>query len=347
MRIQFARQILMVRYATLTGLLYVGGCAVHGGEPAHSLPGPLDPVPGIDSTRSQTSFVLSAPSFQLVSTSSTGLELTGNVLRSTASAFTRLFGKEPPEIGVMAYDATEAGSARRLPAPSKDMLTVTLAAPGLTSPERMTPDARASLRDAVAVAVANAWLGESAMLVGEKLEREGYLPQSADGTPIDEPNVLPDWFHAAVVHIIADSGAEARARSDMRARLLDAMPLTELFGHRVPAGVRSELFEQLAAPDPRDTSRSPLATDRDVWKLEQARVFVAQATSVLHYLRETQGDSAMVDILIASVAGADMREILTKLSTPTTPEALDNDWRQWVNRADDRQVSPSAMRKVP
>jgi hypothetical protein len=146
------------------------------------------------------------------------------------------------------------------------------------------------------------------------LEHEGIVFQTPAGEPIPRARELPGWLHVGALSLLTRSTPE-RESHDWTTQ---AIPLAALFEHRL--------------------------TDREVDEVVQHReptLFTAEAASVLHYLRDTEGETAIANLVGESVAGLDMRDILAHLPSPTTPEQLEVGWRRWASAS-----APSAHTSV-
>ncbi|MDB4899567.1 MAG: hypothetical protein JWN53_1375, partial [Gemmatimonadetes bacterium] len=305
---RFPRQTtLAISSAILVAAVMLEGCALRGADRA-----PLSParVASVDSaSENSLSYVMTTPSFALVASSPVGLHVTAAALQESAGAFVQLFGIQPPDIGVMVVDTTQHRSLRTLASPPASLTTITLVGAGLTGTGADTVVARASLERSATLLAATSWLGEYIVYWSDELVRHDIMPFAGrDGT-------LPDWFHAAVIHVVADPLASARAAHSMREHLDSAMPLETLFTRRIPV---------------EDGGRLAVALSRDPAEGDETALFVDQATSVLRYLRVTRGRTAITDMMVPMIAGVDMREIMMRLPMSTSIERLDADWRRWV-----------------
>jgi hypothetical protein len=313
MSLEPARLVIVARWCAVAASVLLSACALHGGGDLRA-PAPIDvEVPDIDTATAapapSTSYIVAAPSYALVASSQVSRDAAVAALRATESAFASLFGVRPPRIGFVIYDSSGRRALPPLVMPPSDLTTITMLGGGLLGPA----SARAAelLQGEVRLNAASAWIGTYADDWNAMLRQEGIVFRTADGAPIPHARELPDWLHVAALSLLTRSTAESDAH-DWMAR---AIPLPELFEHRLTEGEIDDVVRQARGP------------------AGQTALFTAEAASVLRYLRDVEGETAVADIVGESVAGLGMRDILANLSSPTTPEQLETDWRRWAARA--------------
>jgi hypothetical protein len=271
-----------------------------------------------------TSYVAQSPSFTLITSSLIAMDPSVRALRSTATAFSRLFGEPAPLLGVVVTDTAGGGPSVAPTSPPADLPVVTIDAGGLTGMTDVDP--AAALTSDVRLEAARAWMSEYAALWSVALDDHGIAFASPQGTLIPRAETLPDWLHVAVLSLLTE--ADSTDFDDSALSPDATIPAGDLFRYRLSPW-EAETFE-------RHLQRPSLTTvianqdDSDLTRMHALSRFVQQSRSVLRYLRASQGDRAIGDLLGASVAGLDMDDILQRMPHPTTPEALAIDWRAWM-----------------
>jgi hypothetical protein len=310
------------RWLTFGSTFALGGCALHGADRQASV-APAKQPSMRSAVAAVPTYMVGTPSFSLITSSEAAKGESVDALHSTAASFRWLFGERPAQIGVVVLDTTQ-GSADLMPAPSSRLTTITLVGGGLAGPAQA--QAAASLSRALRFLAANAWLGEYASGWSASVQEQPDLFQTPDGRPVPPAQTLPDWLHVGSLRLLAISREPSADVMDLDVD--DVVPLRVLFAARLSAGTVAGVEQWLrgqhdSTADAQPSSASPIA-------LRQAMVFGTQSASVLQYLRESQGEDFVAEILGASVGGLEMSEILASLATPTSPEQLDLDWRQWL-----------------
>ncbi|MES2179957.1 MAG: hypothetical protein V4550_19000 [Gemmatimonadota bacterium] len=147
-------------------------------------------------------------------------------------------------------------------------------------------------RRALTAKAATSWVDAYANAWANTVEDGGYASRPIHGA------VVPAWFQEAAVQTLANADASAQAARRMKQQLGKAPALASLFA---------------AASTGRG---SPL--------------FVAQATSVLEFLRNEIGMDPTHDLLVPLLGGASMSEIMSHVDSRVSLDVLDATWRQWV-----------------
>jgi hypothetical protein len=294
----------VARWGAAAATLLLAGCALHGRDLAARAPVDVQ-RPGVDTATAapQANYVVSSSSYSLVTSSEVSRDVAVAALRATEGAFASLLGTRPPRIGIAICDSSGQRVPPPLVTPSSDLITFSMMGGGLLGP---THDrAVQALQSEVRLIAANAWIGIYAAGWNTMLRQKGIVFIDAAGEPISPARELPAWLHVATLGLLTRSPPDSGARDWSS----ETIPLAELFERR------------LTTPEIEDMSRHP-----------DASLFPAQAASVLHYLRDTQGEGVIADIVGESVAGLGMRDILAHLPSPTTPEQLEADWHRWASR---------------
>ncbi|HEY2064974.1 MAG TPA: hypothetical protein VGG84_03375 [Gemmatimonadaceae bacterium] len=270
-----------------------------------------------------TSYVAQSPSFTLITSSLIAMDPSVHALRSTATAFSRLFGEPAPLLGIVVTDMAGGGPSVAPASPPADLPVVTIDAGGLTGMTDMDP--AAALTSDVRLDAARAWMSEYAALWSVALDDHGIAFASPQGGLIPRAATLPDWLHVAVLSLLTE--ADSADFDDSALSPAATIPAGDLFRYRLSPW-EAETFESHLQ---RPSLTTAIATqDTDLARMQTLSRFVQQSRSVLRYLRASQGDRAIGDLLGASVAGLDMDDILQRMPHPTTPEALEVDWRAWM-----------------
>lgn len=316
-----------------TPLLFTA-CALHGASHDSAVLAPAvsagRPTPSVTAADERppvtTSYVAESPSFTLISSSLVMMDPSVHALRSTAAAFARLFGEPAPQLGVIVTDTTD-GSPSAATTPAADVPTVTVVSSGLTGLAGTDP--AAMLASEVRFEAAKSWLGEYAALWSGTLDRRGIQFTTPQGDLIPRATTLPDWLHVAVLRMLTDPDPDPMSARGVALDVDTTTPARALFARRLSPREAAAFELLLQRPSlPASTSAG------DGMKMPETQAllrFVDQSASVLRYLRASQGEEAVADLLGASVAGLGMDDILQRLPHPTTPEALDAGWRLWMS----------------
>jgi hypothetical protein len=165
------------------------------------------------------------------------------------------------------------------------------------------------------------WLEDFAVRWRQTLDANDVaLPDVSPGALASD--ALPDWLHVAALRTLAATPSLREEREP----IADALSVRRLLTLRLtPEEVTVARYE-LRGAGPRGQDGVVIV---DSAEIERVRSFIAQSTSLLRYLRETQGDEATSRLFGAAVAGMDPEWMLSRLPKPTTPERLDKDWRKW------------------
>lgn len=289
-----------------------GGCSrfVFREEPYTPDPAPVSEVitEGVDTT-----FVLRGPSYYLLARRREAL-WDREVVDDVAWRYGWLFGGPPPVVAIR-LDTAAA------PAPAATWRGLPLAHARDAGAEDEGRDrergagrsSRVGPRQSLAMRAAEVWVRSAA--AGRD---------------------LPAWLEMGAVMLMTSPGAGERADGIVRSRLREAPPLDALFGVAWPEG-STVLDAVRVAEGERLTGRTsvqragrarPTATTGRFGGL----VFVAQATSVLSFLRER--DPRLVASLVGALAdGRAMPEVLsTSSALPHDAAALDAAWRTWLRK---------------
>ena len=221
------------------------------------------------------------------------------------------------------WTASRAHTGRNLRPPTAR--SITLIGAGLSDTSSAL---KASFRRTLATLASEAWVGAYANAWQEALAREGQLTSDASRAAERGPG-LPDWLHAAAIHLLANPSAERQAELVMRKNIASAMPLAELFRYRIPAESDGVLEDLLGESDDSGSSGSE-AADVAPQTRTATLMFLAQSTSVLEYLRTTRGTGVSRALVVPLLAGWNVSDLLTNDDAATTLERLDADWREWV-----------------
>ena len=326
------------RWLTVGSALIAAGCALHGADPRR---GRTDPLREPDvPPAATTSYVVETPSFALVAQSQLARDQSLQALGATAAAFHSLFGDDPPPIGVLVMDTNTYRRPVALTMPPANLATVTIMGGGLAGPDSVR--SAASLNRQLRFLAASAWLTEYAMRWSVALDELGIV-FTKQGRPVPRAGSFPDWLHVAVLCALT-GGDEARSGRVVADDAL-VMPMRTLFSYRLLSW-QAVLFEQRLrnSSSVDDTpANSAITADPDTRVL---RGFVRQSTSVLRYLRASQGEEGLSNMFGAMVGGLDADEILARLPHPTTPEALDREWRAWMTSTASSSIAVP-LRRIP
>jgi hypothetical protein len=311
------------RWLSVGSSLALGGCAMRGADrPAAIAPTELPALH--DTSAPVPTYVVGTPSFALVASSEVAKGESVTALRSTADTFRWLFGERPVQIGVVVVDTT-ASRPETMAVPSARLTTITLAGGGLAGATQVR--AAATLRRKLRFLAANAWLSEYAASWSVSLKEQGIMFHTADGLPVPPAQQLPDWLHVATLQLLA--GGDTTSAPAPSVSSDELLPLRELFSTTLSPGIVAGFERWLCDAD--DAWADAGATEG--WATQrQAALFGSQSASVLEFLRETHGDRVVAEILGASVGGLEMPEILASFDTPTSPEQLDVQWREWLRQ---------------
>jgi ribosomal protein S9 len=294
--------------------------------PDVAIPDPID-VGAVD-----TNYRVSSQANEITSTSRTGVTLGVPPLETTTRRFYELFGELPPNISVVVIDTTNPLFSLPTETAAPSSRTITLVGGGLSETNAAV---RNGCSKALTTLAAEAWVGAYANVRADALASEGLLTGHARLQNGGKGPGLPDWLHAAAIHLIADSSAAHESSLEMKKNLGRAVPLKELFNSQIPQRAEADLEDLLGA--------TPEAGSSEAGSVQMAptrratMLFLAQATSVLEYLRVTRGVSVSAGLVMPLLAGWDMGDVLANEPNPTTLDALDTAWRRWVRTGSDGQ----------
>lgn len=317
---------LLFRTVLAVIVTFSGGCAARTASNV-LIPQPAEQGGNEDVQRSvDTTFTKDETAFSIASTSKIGAELALPTLTATSDAFAALFGQRPPAIAVVVIDSmvpfrdvpgVRGGKATR---------SITLIGSGLAEDSTGAAGTRQSFRQTLAVLSAEAWVGTYANMWTSALVREEViLPPSMDSTDVPQ---LPDWLYAATIHLLANEHAVAQSTATLRAHPADIVTLDDLFSLRIPETSDDDLEEFLSDLSVGTMSRARFRAEVSPPRRETA-LFLAQATSVLQYLREVKGVELGSHLFGASLAGHDLKWIISE-SLGVSIGELDSEWRRWV-----------------
>ena len=273
------------------------------------------------------------PAFVLVGSDVRAKDASLVPLDQTASTFQWQFGDCPSQLGVIVVDTTDVAATDSISLPPATLTTVLLEGGGLGGPEGVS-SAQTLARQTRLVA-GESWLDDFAQRWRQTLDANHVaLPYvSADALASDG---LPDWLHVAALRTLAD----APSLEDDRVPATDALPLRKLLTLRLTPEQLTVAKHELRGAAPRGDDGVLVVDSADI---RFVRSFIAQSTSLLRYLRETEGDDATSKLFGAAVAGIDPDWMLSRLPRPTTPERLEKAWRNW-SKAESRVAAVRSAR---
>jgi hypothetical protein len=346
MHTRSTRPSLRYLVATAIAVMALSGCAAREkfevpapidlpdiGVPDIAVPEPIElpdiavPEP-IDLGVVDTNYNITSLAFHLTSTSRAGVALGVPPLETTTRNFYELFGELPPSIAVVVIDTTNPLIALPAESEAPHNRTITLIGAGLSDRNASSRD---GFRKTLTTLAAGAWVGAYANVWADALASEGLLTAPARSQNGGKGPGLPDWLHAAAIHLVADSSAAQESALEMKKNLSHAVPLRTLFTYQVPQQADADLEDLLGVSSKADGGKGESV--RMIAPTRRATMlFLAQSTSVLEYLRVTRGASISSEIVVPLLAGWNMREVLASEPIPTTLDALDAGWRRWVSR---------------
>ena len=115
---------------------------------------------------------------------------------------------------------------------------------------------------------------------------------------------IPDWIERGAAQLLVDTTAERQAAQMLRSGRVRPMPMSTFLEYRLT---------------------------NDSARVDADAAFIAQAISVMRFLRTFEGEGVLADFARASVAGLTPRQILSRLPSPMTPEMLDIEWQRWLS----------------
>ncbi|MEO8620494.1 MAG: hypothetical protein ABI625_05475 [bacterium] len=320
-------------------------CAGHfSGESASApLPAPIDLTADLIQREVDTTFTRAEPAFTLTSTSQAGASLALSTLESTSRAFSSLFGQRPPPITVVVVDTTNP--VRAYPRGGDGSKTITLVGAGLAGTAAGNAHVRQTFQKTLTLMAANAWVGSYASSWTGALVRRGVLSPEVMTDSAAAP-VLPDWLQAASIHLLANADAAPQAARMMRAYADDAASLTVLFDYEIPQTSDDDLEEFLS--DLSIGAMHPAAFRADVSPpRRQTALFLAEATSVLEFLRDVRGVNVTKDLYAPLLAGADIQQVLSRAPIATSIDDLESEWKRWVSSTQSPQGMASSAEREP
>jgi hypothetical protein len=184
-------------------------------------------------------------------------------------------------------------------------------------------DARGAGRTAVPTAAPRWTSGAAAPAIAWRAARAWVAALVADSAGGAGASRAPWWFEAGAAQLIADADGRVSAlRAAFTGR--DALPLAELLAaQRPPAGSPLPTSHASAAPGQPRRARG---------EVDRAPPVGAQGASLLLFLRER--DAGFVPVLAAELprgrAFADL--LATRPALPSSPAALEAEWRKWLGR---------------
>jgi hypothetical protein len=306
----------------------LSACAGHfTGESANApLPAPIDLSADLIQREVDTTFMRAEPAFTLTSTSQVGASLALPTLESTSRAFSSLFGQRPPPITIVVVDTTNP--VRAYPRGGEGNKTITLVGAGLSGTAAGNAQVRQTFQKTLTLMAANAWVGSYANAWTGALVRRGVLSPEIESDSAAVP-ILPDWLQAASIHLLANADAAPQAARMMREYADDAASLTVLFDFEIPQTSDADLEEFLS--DLSIGAMDPTVFHADVSPpRRQTALFLAQATSVLEYLRDVRGVNVTKDLYAPLLAGADINAVLARAPIGMSIDDLESDWKKWV-----------------
>lgn len=319
-------------FGLATNVFVITACALHSVDLQAPGVARVPSEAGAQAPTGNVSYIAETPSFALVASTETARVQALLSLQSTASAFAWLFGRQPPQIGVVVLDTSIIVRVDSLVMPPAELTTFMITGGGLSGDDALR--SAINLRRELRFTAARTWVSEYALLWNAMLDAQGVHFVKPGGGPIPYARVLPDWLHVGVLRVLTDEDGPSREMPESGSA---SVPVRTLFAYRLSSSDAAPV--ELELQGFRNSARAPVRDSyADMYRLKQ---FVWQSTSVLRYLRASQGNEAVENMFGALVGGLDMDDVLAHLPHPTTCEALDRAWHAWVIEAGDVNLIPS------
>jgi hypothetical protein len=312
-------------------VMSLSACAGRFAGESASAPAPVQIDMSADLIRRtvDTTFTRAEPDFTVTSTSHVGASLALPTLESTSRAFASLFGQRPPAIDIVVVDTTNP--VRIYPRGSEGTRgrTITLVGAGLSGNSAGNAQVRQTFQKTLTLMAANAWVGSYASAWTGALVRRGVLSPSVEHSDSEAVPILPDWLQAASIHLLANAEAAPQAERMMREHADDAASLTVLFDYELPETSADDLEEFLSGLSIGAMDSTEFRTEVSPPR-RQTALFLAEATSVLEYLRDVRGVNVSKDLYVPLLAGLDIHEVLARAPIGMSIDDLESDWKKWV-----------------
>ena len=307
------------RCIVLASSAMLGACGLRGAErPVVS----VVPEHAPSSTAVREGYVVDTPEFALITSSSPAKAIALSSLHESVTTFEWLFEDPAPHIGVVVVNGSLSASAAASMMP-QDVTTIMV----MTGDPDSADTARsvAELEGALRTMSADAWLhdyaNQWAVAVNGDTTSTGVEPDEVTS----RAELLPHWLRVGALRVIAEGNQPTRA--DATPKVI--MPLRELFNYKLRPPEVGVVARLLHHPERlRDT------TGDEAHDEAMSRSFILQSTSVVRFLRETEGGAAVSDLFGASMTGMPAEEILAQLPHPTSVAALERSWLRWSSTHD-------------
>jgi hypothetical protein len=311
-------------------LMSLSGCAGRFGGERGDAPHPIESAMADEAIQRSidTTYTRAEPAFSVTSTSQAGASLAVPALELAARAFSSLFEQRPPAIAIVVIDTTTA--VRAFPRSARDgRRTITLLGSGLSGSTATSARTRVAFQKTLTVMAADAWIGEYANAWSNAIEREGATGPSAAQPDADEVHGLPDWIQVASIHLLANTNAPTQAARTLLLHGEDIVPLERLFDFSVPETSDADLDEFLSDLSIGAMNSGEFHAEVSPPRRETA-MFVAQATSVLEYLRDIRGVRVGRDLFVPLLAGHDIHDVIARAPIGMSVASLQGDWLTWL-----------------
>ncbi len=310
-----------------TALVFVlGSVATACAGTQAAAPGPVAAAPAPSLAADTPPVRLVAPTYQLFASTEEAAQAARTELDSATVRFRRLFGAEPPPLGVVVFTSVEA---------MRGYDWAPLRAQGLRTLPWLVMQGEGAGRTPLGLHGPRAMSHEAChmFMIGHTSRTLGRTVDRAPGGPSAYGDAsMPDWFEEGIAVACEPPSRRAQRREQMRSAAAPLIPLAELFRMEHPA---HRQIQAMLAAEPRDSTQRGQPQMREIripagGATGSSAIFYPQTQAVLEFLEE-RGPGTVAHLGEGLARGQTMEQLLASAggNVPRDIPSLEREWKAW------------------